>query len=189
MSEGRPGSPVPLPGGSILGRPIGQVALVVEDAVASVRAYWEHLGVGPWRVYTIGHPTVTGMTYRGRPAAWRIRYALTESGPLRFEVIQPLEGPSIWHEYLERRGPSLHHIAFYVDDFDAAARQMAAHGWESVQEGHGFGRSGDGRLIYYEHGDAIGCIVEIIKAPTERDAPELVYPEPLAGSTGSLSMR
>ena len=55
---------------------------------------------------------------------------------------------------------------------------MSERGWESVQEGHGFGRSRDGRIIYYEHGDAIGCIVEIIKAPTERDVPELIYPEP-----------
>lgn len=176
-----PTAGAPLPGSSILGKPIGQVALVVRDAEASARAYWQHLGVGPWNVYTIGAPVVTGMTYRGEPVDWRIRYALHRSGELSFEVIEPLEGPSIWHEYLDRRGPSLHHIAFYVDDFDAAAALMTEHGWTSVQEGHGFGRSRDGRIIYYEHGDDTGAIVEIIKAPTERDEPELVIPEPAAG--------
>lgn len=55
---------------------------------------------------------------------------------------------------------------------------MAERGWDPVQEGHGFGRSRDGRIIYYEHSDAIGCIVEIIRAPTVRDEPELVYPAP-----------
>lgn len=170
--------PDALPGGSILGKPVGQVALIVKDAEASAHAYWEHLGIGPWRIFTIGAPTVRDMSYRGKPADWRIRYALTFSGDLSFEVIEPLDGPSIWHEYMDRRGPSLHHIAFYVDDFDAAAGLMRAKGWESVQEGHGFGRSQDGRIIYYEHGDAIGCIVEIIKAPTVRDIPELIIPAP-----------
>lgn len=170
-----------LRGGSILGKPIGQVALIVRDAEASVRAYWEHLGIGPWRVFTIGAPTMTHMTYRGEPIDWRIRYALHLSGQLSFEVVQPLDGPSIWHEYMERHGPSLHHIAFYVDDFEEAARLMTSRGWRSVQEGRGFGRSRDGRITYYEHGDDIGCIVEIIKAPTERDEPELIVPEPAAG--------
>lgn len=165
----------PLPGGSRFGVPVGQLALVVPDAEASIRAYWSQLGIGPWKIYTVGDG-LTDVTYRGRPATFKIHYGLAMSGSLTMEIIEPLEGPSIWHEYLEERGPSLHHFNFYVDDFDAAAAEIADQGWVAVQTGNGFGASGDGKFAYYEHGDDIGCLVELVQAPTERNTPDLVYP-------------
>ena len=169
----------PLPGGSRFGVPVGQLALVVPDVDASVRSYWALLGIGPWSVYTVGGPHLRGVTYRGRPSRFKIRYGLAMSGSLTMEIIQPLEGPSIWHEYLDHRGAALHHFNFYVPDFDEAASGMAEEGWVAVQTGDGFGRSRDGKFAYYEHGDDIGCLVEIVQAPSQRDTPELVYPEPL----------
>ena len=61
-------------------------------------------GIGPWNVYTIGAPSMTGMTYRGEPADFRIRHALAFSGEVMIELVQPLEGQSIWQEYLDARG-------------------------------------------------------------------------------------
>lgn len=167
----------PLPGGSRFGTPVGQLALVVPDLEASLRAYWTLLGIGPWRVYTVDGSDLTGVTYRGTPVGYRVRYGLADSGSLTLEVIQPLVGPSIWHEYLDGRGASLHHFAFYVPDFDAATSRMSEEGWIAVQTGDGFGQSRDGRFAYYEHGSDVGCLVEIVQVPTRRAPPELVYPD------------
>jgi catechol 2,3-dioxygenase-like lactoylglutathione lyase family enzyme len=160
----------------MLSHAVRQVALVVPDLDAAVRGYHEALGIGPWKFYSISGAELTGMTYRGRPAGSRMRYALAFSGELMLELIQPLEGESIWQEYLDARGPTLHHIAFYVDDFSAATDAMTRRGWSSVQTGDGFGRSRDGHFVYYEHPSAVGSIVEIVKAPTERWPPESTYP-------------
>ena len=73
-------------------------------------------------------------------------------------------------------------MAFYVPDFNAAAKLMNGQGWVAVQTGDGFGRTRDGRFAYYEHGNDIGGLVELVQAPTERDVPEIVYPEADAGS-------
>lgn len=163
---------------SALGRPLRQIALLVPDLEAAVRGYVDALGIGPWNVYTIGAPTMTGMTYRGEPADFRIRYALAFSGEVMLELIQPLEGRTIWQEYLDARGASLHHVAFYVDDFTAADGAMRERGWTSVQAGAGFGRSRDGLFTYYEHPTAVGIIVEVVKPPTDRFPPEWTYPAP-----------
>lgn len=48
----------------------------------------------------------------------------------------------------------------------------------AVQTGDGFGASRDGEFADYEHGDDIGCLVEFVQAPTQRNTPDLVYPEP-----------
>lgn len=165
---------------SMLGRPVRQIAIVVPDLETAVRGYVDALGIGPWNVYTIGAPTMTGMTYRGRPADFRIRHALAFSGEVMLELIEPLDGESIWQEYLDARGASLHHVAFYVDDFVAAAAAMAERGWRGVQAGTGFGRSRDGEFIYYEHPAAVGIIVEVVKPPSERFPPEWTYPPPTA---------
>ena len=166
------------PSPSMLGRPVRQIALVVPDLEAAVRGYVDALGIGPWNVYTIGTPSMTGMTYRGEPADFRIRHALAFSGEVMLELVQPLEGQSIWQEYLDVRGASLHHIAFYVDGFATADLAMRERGWMPVQAGAGFGRSRDGLFTYYEHPTAVGIIVEVVKPPTERFAPEWTYPAP-----------
>jgi len=168
----------PLPGGSLLGRPVRQIALVVPDVEAAIRAWWDHLGIGPWNVFTIGAPDLTGMTYRGQPADFRIRHALAFSGEVMLELVQPLQGPSIWQEYLEARGATLQHIAFYSHDFPVSAALMRDHGWLAVQTGAGFGRSRDGRFAYYEHPEVAGIIVEVVQAPTDRFPPELTWPAP-----------
>lgn len=167
----------PLSSGSLFGVPVGQLALVVPDVEESIRAYWSLLGIGPWKIYTVGGPYLKHVTYRGQAATFKIRYGLAKSGPLTIEVIQPLEGPGIWDEFLDRRGACLHHMAFYVDDFERASRHMAGRGWVAVQTGDGFGRTRDGRFAYYEHGSDIGTLVEIVQPPTERDVPEMLYPE------------
>lgn len=167
-----------LPGGSMLGRPVRQIALVVPDAAAQARAWWDHLGIGPWNLFTIGAPDLTDMTYRGAPADFRIRHALAFSGEVMVELVEPISGPSIWQEYLDGRGPTLHHIALYSDDFPAHAAAMEVEGWVAVQTGNGFGRSRDGRFAYYEHAAVAGVIVEVVQAPTDRFPPEMTIPAP-----------
>lgn len=40
--------------------------------------------------------------------------------PINWEVIQPIGDESFIQSFLDRRGPSVHHVAFGVEDFDAA---------------------------------------------------------------------
>jgi len=174
----RPPTPdtLQLPGGSLLGKPVRQVALVVPDAAAQAQAWWDHLGIGPWSLFTLDAAALSTATYRGQPAGFRIRHALAFSGEVMLELVEPIAGPSIWHEHLERKGAGLQHIAFYPDAFGAASAALAAEGWVQVASGDGFGRSRDGRFAYHEHPDVLGIIVEIVQAPTDRFPPELTIP-------------
>jgi hypothetical protein len=65
-----------------------------------------------------------------------------------FELLQPLEGPSIYREWLEERGEGLHHVACMVpthDEADATRRHFAELG-ASVLMG---GRIGETIQFYY----------------------------------------
>ena len=58
---------------------IAQVALVVEDLDKAMEYWWKLFGVGPWHVYTYGKPLVKELTYRGKPADYRMRIALSRA--------------------------------------------------------------------------------------------------------------
>ncbi|MBI2940020.1 MAG: VOC family protein [Chloroflexi bacterium] len=156
---------------------IDQVCVVVRDLQGAMERYWSLLGIGPWRVYTYGAPLVKEMTYRGRPADYRMRIALAQVGPTMFELIQPLQGPTLYHEFLERGGAEgIHHFGVFVPSLDKGIADASAAGFEVVQSGRGFGARGDGGYAYLGTEDALGAIFELIEIPSVRVPPETVYP-------------
>lgn len=155
---------------------IGQVALVVRDLEAAVRAYADRLGVGPWRFYTYGPDVLRESTYRGQPGRYRMRLAYAWLGPLQLEIIQPLDGPSVYHDFLRDHGEGMHHVGLFVEDFDAAVQALEARGYVLSQSGRGFGARGDGAFAYFETEGTFATTVELICPPKERRPSEAIYP-------------
>jgi hypothetical protein len=155
---------------------INQVALVVRDLDAVVRAYWDRLRIGPWQIYTYRAPLLKEMTYRGRRQDYSMRLAFTWCADLQLEVIQPLEGPTIYEEFLRDHGEGMHHLGIFASDFDASVRDFESRGYTLVQSGRGFGKRGDGAFAYFETEGPLRATLELISPPAERHAPEAVYP-------------
>ena len=75
---------------------IAQVAIIVEDLDKAVENYWKLFGIGNWHFYTYGKPLVKRMTYHGKPSEYKMRVALSYLGPMRIELIEMLEGDTIY---------------------------------------------------------------------------------------------
>jgi methylmalonyl-CoA/ethylmalonyl-CoA epimerase len=155
---------------------IDQVAMVVRDLDWVVRAYWEQFKIGPWRIYTFGPPLLKEMTYRGRAQTYRMRLGLAMCDNVQLEIIQSLDGPNIYEDFLAEHGEGVHHVAVVVPDLAAAAAQLEARGYPMIQSGRGYGKSGDGAFAYFETAGPFGTTLELIERPKERIAPEAVYP-------------
>ena len=91
--------------------PISQIAIVVKDIHAAMAAYHRALGWGPWNVYEHKPPALHHTHLRGEPTDYTMLGAETHVGPIVVELLQPVDGPSIYKEWLERHGEGLHHIA------------------------------------------------------------------------------
>jgi hypothetical protein len=104
----------------LLGRPlaISQIAVVVNDLQTTMEQYTKLLGWGPWNVYRHEPPRLHDTVLHGDLVAYTMLGAETHVGEMGFELLQPLEGPSIYKEWLERRGEGLHHVAVMLRDFD-----------------------------------------------------------------------
>jgi len=155
---------------------VDQVAVVVRDLDAAMRRYADQLGIGPWDVYTYGPHRMHTMTLRGENRPYVMKLALTFIGDTMYELIESLEGPNIYEEFLNTRGEGLHHLGYYVDSIDDAIAEMAAKGYALLQSGRGFGVDGDGAYAYFDTERDLGCIVEAIELPSAMPEPEYRYP-------------
>ncbi len=155
------------------GRPVGQIGIVVRDLDEALERYVNELGATPWRCWTYGPRTVPDLGFRGAPGEYEMRIALWGEGP-QIELIEPVRGPSIYHEWLERHGPGLHHMAVHVPSMDDALAEMAEAGMEPVQWGRGYGANGDGGFAYFDTVEAFGYYLELVEVPSVRIEPERV---------------
>lgn len=155
--------------------PFHQVAYVVQDLDAAVRHWSDVLGVGPWTIWTMGPDVLEDSVYDGRPAEFGIRHALAWSGPLQFEIVEPLQGPSLFADQLEANGPGLSHVGVLVEDHEAATKEIVSQGYRPLQSAR-FGQSRDGRFAYFgsPRGDSV---VELILPPSVRYPADATYPE------------
>lgn len=155
---------------------VDQVGIVIRDLAHSLPYYEAALGVGRWSIWTYDEAMMTSSTFRHEPGQFAMRVALAGSSP-QIELVEPLQGPSIYHEWLDERGEGLHHIGAVVPSLDAGVEQLEGAGSELMQSGRGYGARGDGGFAYFDTTDALGLILELIEVPAERRDPELVWPE------------
>lgn len=115
-----------------------QVGVVVRDLDSTVEKLSSAFGMGPWRYFEwpLDREDMKGM-YRGKPGNFRFREAFVKLGHVEVEIIQPLEGDSVYSEFLEKKGEGLHHIRLDVPDVDEAVRSWADEGMEIIQWGTG----------------------------------------------------
>lgn len=165
MGDDKPAVPV---------RQITQVCVVVRDIQAAMEHYWKILGIGPWRIHTFEPPGLTNTTIHGGEQPYTMKLAVAEVGDVQWELVEPLEGPSIYKEFLDERGEGLHHVKFAVDDYDEAVSAFGAKKIGVLMSGTFRG----GTFAYMETEDTLGMIAEITKRAPDAPmpAPEATYP-------------
>lgn len=152
---------------SLAGLSITQIAFLVPDLATAVAAWSAVLGRSDWLVYTYNPSTVPVLTFRGGPAAFSVRLALSGADP-QLELIQPLVGPSIYDEWIDQHGYGAHHVGFHVPRAQPVIDRLSAEGLQAVQAGAGYGLDGDGAFAYYDLVDALGLYAEVIEVPARR---------------------
>ena len=91
--------------------PISQIAIVVRDLDAAMKVLYETLGWGPWNVYEHKPPMLHDTHLHGKATQYSMLGAECNIGNVIVELLQPLEGPSIYKEWLDQHGEGVHHIA------------------------------------------------------------------------------
>jgi catechol 2,3-dioxygenase-like lactoylglutathione lyase family enzyme len=157
-------------------RTFDQIGIVVSNLDQALDAYTHDLGIEPWVGWMYDEHLLARRSLRGEEGRYTMRLAVHGANP-QLELLEPIDGPSIFHEFLDARGPGLHHVAYFVPSFSAAAARLAKLGFPLVQTGGGHGLGGDGVFGYFDAAAALGIYIECIEPPQARRPPHFVYPE------------
>ena len=95
---------------------IALIIMVVKDLQKTMESYWNILGIGPWNIWTFKAPFTSEMTYHGKPSPHSWKMAAAKVGPISIQLSQPLEGDSIFKDFLEEHGEGLYGLTFHVKD-------------------------------------------------------------------------
>ena len=127
---------------------IDHVGIAVVDLDASVVAYERTLGVAP--------------VVRERVEDQGVEEVLFPVGSSYVQLLGALGPSTPVGRFLASRGPGLHHVAYRVDDVEAALAELRAGGVRLIDE---HGRPGSrGTTIAFVHPSAMGgVLVELVQ--------------------------
>jgi methylmalonyl-CoA/ethylmalonyl-CoA epimerase len=86
------------------------IGVVVKDYRKSALEFSRFFGIETWDVDRRDHNSMRDVTLRGRPADHSYICAHGEKGSIAFELCQPLEGNSLYSEFLKSWGEGMHHL-------------------------------------------------------------------------------
>jgi len=108
---------------------VGQVGIVVQDMDKAIDYFETTLGLGPWAVFD---EEPVWCRENGKEVTYKGQFALAQAGPVQLELIQILEGRSLYSDVLGE-GEGVHHLGFFVHDLDERLRAVREAGIPVLQ--------------------------------------------------------
>ncbi|MBW2146153.1 MAG: VOC family protein [Deltaproteobacteria bacterium] len=144
---------------------VSQIGLIVRDMDRAVEYYEKIIGLGPFvrsdrDIEIVFDPVY----YRGEKVDSTWIMAFASLGPVELELIQPVKGPTIYHEFLERGGEGIQHLGFDVSDMEARIARYRGMGIEVIQQG----RTPVGGFAYLDTEKIGGVVFELIQRKARR---------------------
>ncbi len=127
-------------------------------------------------VYDWEFPQLRDRRYHGKPAWAKVKLALTKVGTVELELVEHVDGDSIYQDFLREQGEGLHHLNFMVDDMDETAEILAKEGFPSIQSGR-FGPSEQKGAYNYIDTKPLRAIWEAVHYPSNMGVEPTRYPK------------
>ncbi len=139
----------------------GQVCIIVKDVEAAAKRYADILGFNPPEPETTDRYDRTQATYYGKPTDARAKIVGFTIGRIEFELLQPLEPPSTWWDFLAKHGEGIHHVAFMIPNTETVTESFAAAGYQVTHQGLFTGQTGV--YTYLDTDRDLGVVIELLE--------------------------
>jgi methylmalonyl-CoA/ethylmalonyl-CoA epimerase len=129
---------------------IYHLGYAVEDIGAASRFYRENFGAQPTEPEVVEEQGVIATMFR--------------VGESMIELVQPTRPDSPVGRFLARRGEGVHHVAYQVEDLEAALKELKKNGVELIDEEPRVGAGGT-RVAFVHPRSAFGVLTELVELP------------------------
>jgi methylmalonyl-CoA/ethylmalonyl-CoA epimerase len=127
---------------------IDHVGVAVDDLDAAIALHEQTYGLGP--------------VHREVVEEQGVEAVLLDVGVSHVELLRPLEPDTAVGRFLASRGPGLHHVAYRVDDIEAALAALRERGMRLIDETPRVGIR-DSRVAFVHPQSAGGVLTEIVQ--------------------------
>ena len=127
---------------------IDHVGVAVEDLDAAMALYGESFAME--------------LAHRETVDSQGVEAVLLDVGDGHVELLRPLGPETAVGKYLAQNGPGLHHVAYAVDDIDAALERIAAAGIRLIDEAPRVGIR-ESRVAFLHPRSTGGVLTEIVE--------------------------
>lgn len=143
--------------------PIDQIGYLVEDLEQSIDRWRQRLGVGPWTIFR--NVNLEGL-YRGASVTVTIDVALAYQSDIQIELIKVTnEAASPYRDSAGKPILGIHHVAWVVDDIDAAVARLTGNGLKVAFDAG----NQTTRVAYLEDAGEPGVLYEVIQGAGMRE--------------------
>jgi methylmalonyl-CoA/ethylmalonyl-CoA epimerase len=94
----------------------------------------------------------------------KVRTGFFPVGPSTLEYLEATDPASPVGKFLEKKGPGIHHVAFEVDDVDAAVCELLAKGVRMIDQAPRDGAHGC-RIAFIHPAETGGVLMELCQSP------------------------
>jgi methylmalonyl-CoA/ethylmalonyl-CoA epimerase len=145
--------------------PVTQIGVVVKDLDVAMGYYSKFFGLGPFNPVFEFVPDKNW--YMGERSPLRLRIGRTTWGAMDLELIQPLEGKSIHHDFLDTHGEGINHLGIDVTNYDEVVNMMNKAGFKALQALEIFVsmQNSWAKASYFDTGNIGGVVMEILWRP------------------------
>lgn len=134
------------------------IGVVVKD-VDKATGYLSSLGIGPFDFSPPPPPPKMDIRFRGKPADYKLKGSMVNAGPVKIELLQPVEGESPMSEFLAKKGEGVQHLGFAVDNIEEEVDKLVSKGVKVLMEGKWEG----GGFVFFETDETGGLTIELLQ--------------------------
>jgi catechol 2,3-dioxygenase-like lactoylglutathione lyase family enzyme len=130
------------------------ICIVVAD-IDKAQAYYESIGIGPWRAYPPMMEYVD-LSVPNPNAFMELKYRVCNLPNIQLQLCEPSNEPSPQRQFLDTKGEGVFHLGFEVSDADGAETEAKIAGLVPLMRGRRDDRTG---FTYYDTSEAAGVVL------------------------------
>ncbi len=135
---------------------IGQLGYVYKNIEKQAKLMEETLGLPKFQIIDVPN---LDTQFRDKRTIVDIKVGFSQLGMLELELIQWVDGDSIYKEFIEQGKEGLHHYGVYIENLESYSTKMKEMGFQSVNASQFVNLKWD----YFDTIDVLGVCLEFIE--------------------------
>jgi len=138
---------------------VDHIGFVSRDVEKTAEMLSNYLGIKDWRILTIEPPILCEIVLHGKKVSHSFKIAFARLGVIALEFLMPIEGDSVYSEFLKEGKQGFHHICLVFSseaELKEERKKLIKRGGKLIQSGRIKERS------FYCYIEKEGIVLELL---------------------------